>query len=241
MSHWYELLYPSPCWEQANMANFQWNGAWCQTCSPTHYAHFVFKTATQQFCTGYRGADGVRQPRQLRVARVATLWTLYWTAGWECLSSFWSCGIFCMQQYTCNHPYMLFVFPGQKQAKKRTILLRECAKNSSPNAAGRSCNSCRRHMISSQYIYIHICSIILLWNYIYTHCISYHAGFGKYATPPAQHQCGTCQSVRTRKRLRMIEVWDFHRSSASDSSTACLRNWQDWSWTFCHRWASHAT
>ena len=108
-----------------------------------------------------------------------------------CPSSFWSCGIFCMQ-YTCNHPYMLFVFPGQKQAKKRTTLLRECVKNSSLNTAGRSCNSCRRHMISSQYIYIH--------------CISYHAGFGKYATPPAQHQCGTCQSVRTRKSLRMIEV-----------------------------------
>ena len=30
----------------------------CQTCSPTHYAHFVFKTATQQFCTGCGGADG---------------------------------------------------------------------------------------------------------------------------------------------------------------------------------------
>lgn len=134
-----------------------------------------------------------------------------------CPSSFWSCGIFCMQ-YTCNHPYMLFVFPGQKQAKKRTTLLRECVKNSSLNTAGRSCNSCRRHMISSQYIYIH--------------CISYHAGFGKYATPPAQHQCGTCQSVRTRKSLRMIEVWDFHRSSASDSSTACLRNWQDWKLNF---------
>lgn len=71
-----------------------------------------------------------------------------------CPSSFWSCGIFCMQ-YTCNHPYMLFVFPGQKQAKKRTTLLRECVKNSSLNTAGRSCNSCRRHMISSQYIYIY--------------------------------------------------------------------------------------
>lgn len=84
-----------------------------------------------------------------------------------CPSSFWSCGIFCMQ-YTCYHPYMLFVFPGQKQAKKRTTLLRECVKNSSPNAAGRSCNSCRRHMISSHYIYIYMCSLILLWNYIYT-------------------------------------------------------------------------
>ena len=76
-----------------------------------------------------------------------------------CPSSFWSCGIFCMQ-YTCNHPYMLFVFPGQKQAKKRTTLLRECVKNSSLNTAGRSCNSCRRHMISSQYIYIYTLYII---------------------------------------------------------------------------------
>ena len=133
----------------------QWNGVWCQTCSPAHYAHFVFKTATrQQVCAGFGGADGVRQPRQLSVARVATLWALYWTSGWEGPSSFWSCGNLCMQQYIWNHPtssvYMFFVLPGQKQAKKRTTLLRECAKNSSPNAAGsRSWNCCRRHLISS--------------------------------------------------------------------------------------------
>ena len=127
----------------------------CQTCSPTHYAHFVFKTATQQFCTGCGGADGFGNLDNWVSQELQHFGPFIGQRGENvhlCPSSFWSCGIFCMQ-YTCNHPYMLFVFPGQKQAKKRTTLLRECVKNSSLNTAGRSCNSCRRHMISSQYIY----------------------------------------------------------------------------------------